>query len=150
MGRQWGVPAEMLQYRLPGTEHQKKGLFLLHDVNDEAGYETNRKLFDLFDAFGRGEATWLPYWSNSDFVTVKPEQAKASLYHHPRNGVVVVVTNTDRKAHEVSVRLNLDHFKDLAGATAVDAITGRDAPLSAGRFTYQLGPLDWKMVWVKP
>ena len=150
MGRQWGVPAEMLQYRLPGTEHQKKGLFLLHDVNDEADYETNRKLFELFDEFGRADATWLPYWSNGDFVTVEPAQAKASLYRHPTNGVLVMVTNTGREAARVSVQLNLDALENLADAGAVDTMTGETVPLTRGRFSEMLDPVDWRLIWVKP
>ena len=150
MGRQWGVPAEMLQYRLPGTEHQKKGLFLLHDVNDEADYETNKKLFELFDEFGRGEATWLPYWSNSAFVTVEPEQAKGSLYRHPTNGVLVMVTHTGREAAEVSVRLNLDRLKNLEHATAADTMSGEDVQMTDGRITQTLGSVDWRLIWVKP
>ena len=144
------MPAEMLQYRLPGTEHQKKGLFLLHDVNDEVDYGVNRKLFELFDEFGRNEADWLPYWSNSAFVTVAPEQAKASLYRHPQNGVLVLVTNAGREAAEVSVQLNLDAFKDLGQATAKDVITGEAVPVARGRFSQKLGPVGWRMVWLKP
>ena len=150
IGRQWGVPAEMLQYRLPGTEHEKKGLFLLHDVNDEAGYDTNKKLFEVFDAFERRAATWLPYWSNADHVTVTPEAAKVSLYRHPRNGVLVMVCNTARAAANVSVQLTQKTLPRSMSATAVDAMTGLEVPLSEGRFTRKLAALDWALVWVKP
>ena len=150
MGRQWGVPAEMLTYRLPGTEHQKKGLFLLHDVHDGAGYETNKKLFDVFDEFGRSDATWLPYWSNSEFVTVAPEEARASLYRHPKNGVLIMVLNTAHEPKDVSVHLNLKELTGLEHAGAVDTISGEMVPATDGRFSQTLESLDWRLVWIKP
>ncbi len=145
-----GVPAEMLQYRLPGSHHQQLGLFLLHDVTDEGDLMMSAKLWRLADEFGRRDATWLPYWANSEFVTVEPKQGKASLYRHPRNGVLVMVTNTGRKAAEVSVQLNLDALKNLQHATAVDGMTGREVQVSRGRFTQKLESLDWRLIWVKP
>lgn len=149
-GRQWGVAAEMLQYRLPGTHHQQVGLFLLHDVTDEGGLTLNAKLWRLADEFGRSDATWLPYWSNSDFVTIKPQEAKASLYRHPRNGVLVMLLNTSREEADVTVQLNLDVFKNLRNAAAADGITGQEVPVTSGRFSVKLKSLDWKLIWARP
>jgi len=149
-GRQYGVPAEMLQYRLPGTHHQKQGLFLLHDTTYEGALSWNAKLWRLADEFGYSDATWLPYWSNSESVTVRPEQVKASLYRHPRNGVLTLVFNTGREAVEISVQLNLDEFEDLKQATAAEGFSGKEVEVTAGRFSLKLESLDWRFVWVKP
>ena len=150
MGRQWGVPAEMIQYRLPGTQHQKNGLFLLHDVVVGGDLALNAKLYRLFDEFGRSDATWLPYWSNSKFVTLEPEEAKASLYRHPKNGVLVMVINTDREAAEISVQLDLETLRGLEHATAVNTMSGETVPIADGRFSEMLDSVDWRLVWVKP
>ncbi|MFH0962461.1 MAG: glycoside hydrolase domain-containing protein [Planctomycetota bacterium] len=150
MGRQWGVPAEMLQYRLPGTEQQKKALFLLHDVNDEADYATNKKLFQVFDDFGRADATWLPYWSNGRLVTLAPKEAKASLYLHPENGVLVLLVNTGKDPADLSVQLNLNVLGNVEHASAVDAMSGEAFPLDRGCFSLKLDSLDWRLIWVKP
>jgi len=150
MGRQWGVPAEMLQYRLPGTHHQQLGLFLLHDVTDEGDLPGNRKLWRLADEFGHGDAEWLPYWANSEFVTVLPEVGKVSLYRHQSNGVLIMVLNTGREEADVTVQLNMDVFEGLAKATAVDGITGENMAVTGGGLSLKLKSLDWKLIWIKP
>ena len=73
MGHNWGVPAELLWYGSgPFRRVEAMSLGLLHDVPVRPGcvadIEVAGRLWKTFDAFGRHEATWLPYWANAGFV----------------------------------------------------------------------------------
>jgi hypothetical protein len=126
---------------------------LLHDV-PVRGYELAQielcsKLWRVFDAFGRKEAEWLPYWRNGEYVGVAPEGAYASLYRHPKNGVLVVVSNLNRQETMVTVRLNWKRLGLPENLKAVDALTGEIQAMEKGQIVIPLKSLGWKLIWVR-
>jgi hypothetical protein len=154
MGHQWGVPAEFLCYDRPYTYEQACAFTLLHDVLVRANglgphLELESKLWQLSDEFGRKEAEWWPYWRNHDTVTVTPEGALASLYRHPTNGVLAVVSNLSRQAADVSVRLDLARLGLQGAARARDTLEGYELSLAEGDFSLSLKSLEWRLVWVQ-
>ncbi|MBI4027066.1 MAG: hypothetical protein HY360_18925 [Verrucomicrobia bacterium] len=155
MGRQWGVPAEFLNLaHIMGDYRSIFALTLLHDVLPRAFYNKDNtefiaKVWRAGDDFGRKQAKWQPYWRNAAYVTVKPERAYASLYLHPTNGVLAVVSNLDRQQVEVRVELNADRLGLAGQASARDALTGESLPMRNGRIELSLPSLGWKLVWVK-
>ncbi|MBM3476883.1 MAG: hypothetical protein FJX75_26725 [Armatimonadetes bacterium] len=154
MGHQWGVPGEFLCYDRPYTYEQACAFTLLHDVLVRPNglgphLELASKLWRLSDYFGRREAEWLPYWRNAEYVTVSPPGALASLYHHPREGVLIVVSNLAPGAAEVSVRLNAERLGLGRDAQTRDGLTGEGVALRDHGFTVRLDSMDWRIIWVR-
>jgi hypothetical protein len=162
MTTEWGVPAEFLHYTQWGTSFEgylKGNAFsLLHDVLTRAhntaydSYEAIKlesKLWRLSDEFGRKEAEWLPYWSNGDYVTAGSKGAFVSLYKHPTNGVLAVISNLSRAGATVEVQLNLDKLGLPADASAKDALTENPVVVQSGRIGIELPSLGWMIVWLK-
>jgi len=162
MGHPIGLPAEFLYMsNRPFTFVQATGYTLLHDmpVRPTSGGELafNSKLFRLFDAFGRKEAEWLPYWRNAAYVTATPPGADdkpgvyVSLYRHKQNGVVAVILNLSRRKEEPSVRFDLKRL-GLAGRelTARDALSETDVRLDSDTVRLpNMAPMEWHLIWLK-
>jgi hypothetical protein len=154
MGHPWGVPAEFLCYDRPYTYEQACAFTLLHDVLVRPNglgphLELASQLWRVQEEFGRKEAEWLPYWRNGDYVTVTPEGARASLYRHPTNGVLLVVSNLSPETALVSVRLNRERLGLPLDCGARDALTGEAVALLEGCLTASLASLEWRWVWVR-
>jgi hypothetical protein len=162
MAPEWGVPVELLHYQR--FENNFAGYLkmnaysLLHDVlvrahaSAYASYEDIKlesKLWRLSDAFGRNEAEWLPYWRNSEYVTASPKQVYVSLYKHPRNGVLAVVSNLSRANAAVHAKFDLDKLGLRKDAAIKDSLTNEPLTLQNGQVDMNLAPLDWKIVWLK-
>lgn len=154
MGHQWGIAAEFLCYDKPFTHEEAWGFCLLHDVpvrptklNREI--ELASALWQLMDQFDRKGAEWLPYWDNKQYVSIRPARAYASLYRHPRNGVLAIVTNFGNKAAKVKVQLELRKLKLSGSLKAVDSLTGRSVAVDCGGLTLSLKPMDWKAIWIQ-
>jgi hypothetical protein len=155
MGHQWGVPQEFLCYERPYSYLQACSFALLHDVPVRAigpgpNLEIAAKLWRTFDEFGRKESAWLPYWRNARYVNVSPQHALASIYWHPRNGVLAVVSNLGRKAAKVEVRVDLLGLGISGGVEAADILNDRPLVVEGGRFELQLEPLGWSLIWLQP
>jgi hypothetical protein len=154
MGRQWGVPAEFLAYSQPFNYRQAWGLALLHDISVRPIHmgeelELASRVWKVFDEFGRKEAEWVPYWQNAGYVAVRPEQFVASLYRHPKNGVLIEVFNTGQEQTSGSVRLDLKTL-GLGGALSVkDALTGEPVAASGASVPVPLGSLEWRLFWAR-
>ena len=161
MGRQWGVPAEFLCYGNALTYRQSWAITLLHDVpvRPAASDDVSVSVTDLglasaiwkaMDRFGRKEAEWLPYWGNSDYVAVSPRDAYVSLYRHPNNGVLAVVSNLTSKRAAVNVKLNLRRL-GLSGASLSvrDALRHRSVATLNGTVKCSLPGLGWKLLWIR-
>ena len=157
MGHQWGVPAEFLSYESQDqktfSNEQTYAFTLLHDVLTRSydigpALQLASRLWRLGDEFGRKQAEWLPYWRNEEYVTVEPEGAYASLYRHPKNGVLAVISNLGREAAAVTARLNIESLGLGGDPSARDALTGEAVALDAGAFTITLAVLGWKVVWL--
>jgi hypothetical protein len=155
MGKPFGIAAEFLCYGKPYTYEQICGVALLHDVPVRPFLETSpgdldiiSKIWKVFDRFGRKEASWRPYWRNGEVVKASAG-AYVSLYHHPANGVLAVVSNLTSRRMACAVRFDLDalNLKTVAG---YDALSGRAVRLHRGKMEFPLPSLGWKLVWIKP
>ena len=160
----WGTgvwKGEGLAYNKPYTFEEAHAFTLLHDVPIRGlggGWlRFNSKLWKLFDAFGRKEARWLPYWKNADFVQVMPQGtdetpgAYCSLYRHDENGVLAVVSNLGREKAEVLVRFDLARLGlgDRA-VSATDAVGGEALSIENGAVGFPaMVSMDWRIVRIE-
>jgi hypothetical protein len=163
MGYPIGVPAETLDYRLiewHNFEATKKVLAtsLLHDVPvrvrtaAKVNFELTPKVWKLRDEFGAKEAERLFYWKNQDYVQVSPEKCYATLFKHPKNGVLAFITNLRPDAQTVAVQLNLETL-GLKGRTlnVFNALTGEPVAMTAdGKVSVPLGSEEWAYIWFRP
>ena len=159
MGHQWGVPAEFLSRRgAPFTRLEAYAFTLLHDVLVREGYENHYELLELqsrlwrlSDEFGRKEANWIPYWKNEGYAAVAPAGAYVSLYDHPRNGVLAVVSNLSRKQETVRVRLDLGKLGIAATPVHVhDALNNQQIEMNDQTIQFPLPSSGWRIVWLRP
>ncbi len=149
MGRNWGVPADLLYYKL-GDYRKCVAIAGLHDVPVRTeklpDLEIQSALWGLRDEFGCRDAEWLPYWSNEEYVQVEPADCYASLHRHEANGVLAFVSNLSRK--QTSVRMTLDlQALGLAGTVqARDGISGEEIAITGGVVEMELASQDWRTV----
>jgi len=154
MGHQWGVPAEFLCYNRPFTFSEACAFTLLHDVPVRARgvggeLDLQSRLWRVMDEFGRKEAEWLPYWRNAVYAAVSPADAYASLYRHPRNGVLVVLSNLGAKRALVRLRLKTERLGLAGPLAAEDALARRAVPVRRGVISCSLPSFGWKLLHVK-
>jgi hypothetical protein len=76
----------------------------------------------------------------------------ASLYQHPRNGVLVLVANVGRG--RTALHLSLRDQQHLTGPqpTVIDAIGGDSvAPLTAPEpvIALEIEPMGWRLLWFR-
>ena len=164
MGHQWGVPAELLTYEKPLNFHQAWALAIVHDVPVRAmlkgqknDVEYNRDIWAVMDEFGRKQADWIPYWRNENYLSVSPKEVCVSLYRHPKNGVLAVVSNLSNRPMTVKLAFNLQSL-DLKGcddATLMKWTLGKLKPLARtpvslrdGRIELKMKSTDWLMLWI--
>ncbi len=155
MGKPFGIAAEFLCYGKPYTYEQISGVALLHDVPVRPFLETSSgdldvcsKIWNAFDRFGKKESTWLPYWKNQKAVKATCG-AYVSLYCHPSNGVLAVVSNLTAQTLKTTVRFNLKALQ-LSAVTTDDGITNKSLPIHQGTMTVELPSLGWKLIWLQP
>ena len=156
MGRQWGVPAEFLCTGHAFTHEEAWSFSLLHDVpvrpmGPLKELDLASAIWRAMDEFGRKESEWLPYWNNEQYVKVSPQGAYVSLYRHPRNGVLAVVSNLGGKAAEIKVTLSLEGLG--LGATIAqvkDAMTGKRLRPGDRGFKLRLSPYRFKLIRIEP
>jgi len=164
-GRQIGIGAETLHYRLRNTM-KVSATSLLHDISvrysmpatdnitgrPDPYFSLVPKLWKMRDEFGVNEAEKLFYYNNQDYVTVAGELGYATLFKHPRNGTLALVSNLSREKQELTVSFNLQSLGLSAGEVRVtDPLTGKDVPISAeGEVTLPLGSEEWEYLWLKP
>ena len=154
MGRQWGVPAELLCYGKPMSFRAAWALAILHDVPVRPMFSTDGGDVDLaaaiwrvMDEFDRKGAQWFPYWQKECPVRSSLRGVPVSVYVHEYGGVLLAASNlTDAK---VKARLRLKPAAlglTTASWTAVDAITGETVDAEADRLVIELPPLDFVLV----
>lgn len=154
MGHNWGVPAELLWYgNGPFRRVEAMSLGLLHDVPVRPGsmkdVELAGRLWKTFDAFGRHQATWLPYWASDRFVRPQPADVKVSLYNRPGKGLMVVIVNTGGQSCQAEATFDLAALQQPAGLLAHDVLADKAVPFADGRLQVPLGPLEHAVVWLK-
>ena len=151
MGHQWGVPAEFLHYTLGLSLRQALAISLPHDVPTRPvtvpDLEELAGLWRAFDRFGRKQAEWVPYWRVGNLVRTEPEGIVVSLYRHPTNGVLAVVSNLSGARREARVRFDCAAL-GIESGMAIDALTGEQIPLRDGVATFDLEHLDWRLLWI--
>jgi len=165
MGIPIGVATETLSYRL-GSPMKVAAVSLLHDVpirpnpadpehwKNSSGRNYSRTMIELWkirDRFDAKNARKLFYWENQDYVRVSPDNCWTTLLHHPRNGVLAMVSNLNTDSRSVEVQLNLESL-GLAGHSleAVNALTDEPLEVSEGCFSTPLETEEWTYVWIRP
>jgi len=155
MGRNWGVPSDFL-YTILGLGYRHSlAITLLHDVpirplgGSKADLDLISSLWKLREAYGVKEATFLPYWKNADVITVQPAECYATLYRHPKNGVLVVLSNLGKGEADVTAKLDLAHLQLSGALTASDGLTGQPLEIKDGSLIVKLPSMDWKTLWIK-
>ena len=163
MGHQWGVPAEFLYAGKAYSFKQSWSFALLHDIpvrplphfyadeedNTDEDMALTSAIWKLMDNFGRKKAEWLPYWRNEDYVSVSPAGCHVSLYKHPKNGVLAVVSNQSGKHKTVKMRLDYEKLGRKRGKDVFDAMTGSGISPQGEHIVLQLDYLEWKLVWIR-
>ena len=162
MGHNWGVPAEMLHYTRDSCSYaseslkrpQAIGLALLHDVPvrplKPKDLDEMSRLWRAFDAFGRHEATWLPYWENDRYVGCGSDSVKTSIYNRPGKGFMAVIVNTRSKECQAEATFDLAALKQPGKLVARDVLTGKELPLVEGRMSLPLGSLGFVFFRAEP
>ena len=153
MGRQWGVPAEFLCYGQGFTFEQAWAVTLIHDVPvrpmNQPGLEDldlASRIWRLMDDFGRGQAEWLPYWSNAEYVRADSPGIYVSFYRHPANGVLAVVSNLNRERTTFALTVNGELLGlDQETVSIVDGLERSPARLHGA-----LDPFGWRLLWLRP
>ena len=153
MGRQWGVPAEFLCYGQGFTFEQAWAVTLIHDVPvrpmNRPGLEDLElasRIWRLMDDFGRGEAEFVPYWSNAEYVRADSAGIHVSLYRHPVNGVLAVVSNLSRERTAFGLTASWELLGlDRAAVSIVDGLERSPARLDG-----DLDPFGWRLLWIRP
>ena len=160
MGRQWGIPSELLVYE--GRPYYKGDMIaysLLHGVPirpgcDNAGFVNNdpdffrlaSALWRLHDAFPFADAVMYPYWNNADRITCAPAGVYATAYERKKEGVLLFVSNLGEGDVAATVTLNLKRF-GWGHVTACDALTGK--PVDAGSGVLRLPLAKWRFAAVR-
>ena len=153
MGRQWGVPAEFLCYGQGFTFEQAWAITLIHDVpvrpmsgTGLEDLELASRIWRIMDDFGRGEAEFVPYWSNAEYVRADSAGIHVSLYRHPANGVLAVVSNLSRERTAFALAVNWELLGlDRTTASIVDGLERSPARLDG-----DLDPCGWRLLWIRP
>ena len=162
MGHQWGVPAEFLYAGNAYTFEQSWSFSLLHDIpvrplphfyadeedHTDEDLALTSAIWKVMDRFGRKKAEWLPYWKNKGYVSVKPSGCYASLYKHPKNGVLAVVSNQSGKSKSLTIEFNSKKLS-IKGDDISDAMVGSTIVAKEGKIRLDLDYLGWQMVWLK-
>ena len=153
MGRQWGVPAEFLCYGQGFTFEQAWAVTLIHDVPvrpmNQPGLEDldlASRIWRLMDDFGRSQAEWLPYWKNAEYIRADSPGIYVSLYRHPANGVLAVVSNLNRERASFALTVNWELLgSDQDHGSIIDALDESPARLNG-----VLDPYGWRLLWFRP
>lgn len=158
MGHQWGVAAEFLCYTFAYPQIAL-AISLLHDVPVRPSYfgELIYSVWELMDKFGRKESEWLPYWRNKEYVNIKSDgkDLYVSLYQHPKNRILAVVSNLGEKESELKIQFNLEKLKVSKISTNIiyeqkgDVLIGYDMNMTDGIFKLNLKSREFKIIWVK-
>lgn len=148
MGKNWGVPAELLHYASgPFQRSEAMALALLHDVpvrpSSMKDLEELSKIWKLWDQLGRHEADWIPYWAEDNRIKTSRPEIKVSLYNRPGRGLAAVVVNTSGQQVQAEVELNLAGLGHPKPLRARNVLTDTEVPFADGRFQTTLPSLGF-------
>jgi len=152
MGYNWGVPADLLYYKLKNYR-QSVALAILHNVpvrpEKPADLDAISTLWKVRDDFGVKQARWLPYWSNADVVKVATKDCYVSLFAHPQGRVLAIVSNLSKEKTDVRLSLNLDKLDLPANVSAKDAVSKAALKIQTGDITINIPPQDYRIIWIE-
>ena len=163
-GRQIGIGAEMLTYRL-GKPNLCAAISLLHDISprlytnsfdnfsraSDSYYSQVPKIWKMRDEFDADEAQKYFYYNNQDYVKVGEEDCYATLLKNPKTGLLCLVSNLSRDHQDVKIQLDL-HSLGLAGhpLKAFNPLTKKALQIADnGQITIPLDSMQWMYIWVK-
>jgi hypothetical protein len=149
MGRNIGVPADLLFYKL--REYGPSvAIAILHDVpvrcESDSNFKTIARIYRIRDTFGCGAAEFHGYWEPDSPITVAGESCYASYWRHPANGVLIAVSNLSQQAQAVRVAADLGRLGLADGAKAVDMLSEASPTVEDGVFTASLPPQSWALI----
>ena len=154
MGRQWGVPAQFLNYQgRPFQPHEAMAFSLLHDVLPRGrGIDSVQALvtpvWQAFDRLPRSAARFVGYWDPGSKVAVTGEGVHVSYYGRAGEAGLLVVSNLGTGPVDAVVTVADDWLPgDLRSADA----QGGPAPDMKGReIRLTLQPLEYRLLEVRP
>lgn len=154
MGKNWGVPAELLHYPSgPFRRSECMAVAMLHDVpvrpSSMEDLKELARIWKTWDVFGRHEADWLPYWAEDPRIKTNRPEIKLSLYNRPGQGLVAVVANTSGQALSAEVELNLPALGHPKPLRAKNVLTEAEVPFADGRLKTDLPSLGYLMIYAQ-
>jgi hypothetical protein len=154
MGHNLGVAADFLSYGRPYTYTEALALMLAHDTPVRALGTDDMKVlttvWEAFDAFGRNEAEWLPYWSNDEWLQVTPNGPLCSAYRHPKNGLLLAVSNLAHEPWSGTLAIGLDILGMPEAAEAQRCLTKEKLSISRGELELSVKSGAFELVWIRP
>lgn len=153
MGRNWGVPGELLWYANgPFKWEEAVSMALLHDIPVRPNVdrlELFRRLWRLFDEFDRHASQWIPYWQSSGVVACSHPEIKVSLYNRPGNGCILVAVNVGTEEIQADLTLGLSALGQ-SDLTIWDVLTDKEIGPLGEKMPLKLGPWQHAIFWLKP
>lgn len=150
MGRQWGIPSELLVYEgMPYYGRDMLAYSLLHGVLVRPGDHLLPQvsaLWSMYDRFPFKDAAMYPYWNNADRITCAPAGVYATAYERKQEGLLLFVSNLGEEDVAATVTLNLKPF-GWDTVTAWDALT--EKPLDANGGVLRLPLAKWRFAAVR-
>ena len=171
-GSQIGIAGNALLAR-SGRGTKVLATTLLHDVPYRPSSSGSKSwptslfpnLWKMREQFGAKEAKKLFYWKNADYVQVQPKKCYATLFKHPKNGVLAFISNLRREEQTVTVRFSLDKLglrgkkldvfnalteEPVAMSRGVIRFRGEEHHAPHGTLSVSLGSEEWIYIWLRP
>lgn len=154
MGRQWGVPAQFLNYAgRPFQPPQAMAFSLLHDVLPRGrGMDSVQQLvtpiWQVLDKLPRSACSFVGYWSPDRKVAATGDGVEVSYYDRGGEAAVLVVSNLSGQAVDAVVRLADDWLP--GGLRVADALGGAAPPVTGREIRLTLQPLEYRLLEVRP
>jgi len=153
MGRQWGIPSELLVYEgMPYYSRDMIAYSLLHGVlirPSDGLLPQISALWRMYDRFPFKDAVMYPYWNNADRITCAPDGVYATAYERKKEGLLLFVSNLGESDVEATVTLNLKPF-GWNTVTAWDALTEKPVDAAGGILRLPLAKWRFAAVRIKP
>ena len=155
MGRNWGVPAELLWYPSgPFQRREAVGLALLHDVpvrpNRMEDVAVSARMWRAFDELGRHEAEWIPYWDSARFVRCDQDAVKVSLHNRPGGGFILVAFNLAQEKCRARLTIDFSALGQSETVTAREVVSEAPVSIAGNILELELNGLDYAMIRVQP
>jgi hypothetical protein len=153
LGRNIGVPADLLYYKLRNYE-AATALALVHDVpvrcESDDDMAAIASVYRIRSAFGCSHARFHGYWDLKSPVRAQTDGCWASSWLHPRNGVLVAVANLAPEERKVHVQVDWMALPKAPAYGVHDMRTGTVIGTDKQGFTIPLASQSWGLVWLRP